>query len=409
MANTPINAMTATFGSGDQTAIKMNVSDVGPSNSNSKLIDLQLGSVTKFKVTKRGEVIATNYTGSFSGSNFIKDQSGVAGTKYLLFSNGSGQRTVGYDTSLSYDASSNTLTTNGSVNTGGDIDSTNLSPLLLSSPTTIGFGSSATTIRIGSTSAGGYTRFDSKQVRGNFTGSFTGSFSGSKGKFTKISGSNVKITGRVTANSFTGSISGGYAAFTNIRTGTFTANSFTGSISGSRANFTKISGSGGLITGRFKANSFTGSISGSRANFTKISGSGGLITGRFKANSFTGSISGGYAAFTNISGGYADFTNISGGYANFTKISGSGGLITGRFKANSFTGSISGGYASITEITGSSGRIENNLVIEGSLQLNNSITGSNNMFISGAGSPIAGYVGIMIGGVKYKMPLYPWT
>ena len=31
------------------------------------------------------------------------------------------------------------------------------------------------------------------------------------------------------------------------------------------------------------------------------------------------------------------------------------------------------------------------------------------MFISGAGSPIAGYVGIMIGGVKYKMPLYPWT
>jgi hypothetical protein len=41
--------------------------------------------------------------------------------------------------------------------------------------------------------------------------------------------------------------------------------------------------------------------------------------------------------------------------------------------------------------------------------LNNPITGSNSMFISGAGSPIAGYVGIMIGGVKYKMPLYPWT
>ena len=379
MANTPINAMTATFGSGDQTAIKMNVADAGPSNNSSKLIDLQLGSVTKFKVTKRGEVIATNYTGSFSGSNFIKNQSSDSGTKYLLFSNGSGQRTVGYDTSLSYDASSNTLTTNGSVNTGGDIDSTNLSPLLLSSPTTIGFGSSATTIRIGSPSVGGYTRFDSKQVRGNFTGSFTGSFSGSKGKFTKISGSDVKITGRVTANSFTGSISGGYAAFTNIRTGTFTANSF------------------------------TGSISGSNGKFTKISGSDGLITGKLKANSFTGSISGGYAAFTNITGGYADFTNING----------SSGLITGTFTANSFTGSISGGYAaftnvtggyaSITEITGSSGRIENNLVIEGSLQLNNSITGSNNMFISGAGSPIVGYVGIMIGGVKYKMPLYPWT
>ena len=335
MANTPINAMTATFGSGDQTAIKMNVSDAGPSNNSSKLIDLQLGSVTKFKVTKRGEVIATNYTGSFSGSNFIKNQSSDSGTKYLLFSNGSGQRTVGYDTSLSYDASSNTLTTAGSINAGGDIDSTNVSPLLLSSPTTIDFGSSATTIQIGTFSVGSYTRFNSKQVRGNFTGSFTGSFSGSKGNFTKISGSNGKITGR------------------------FTANSFTGSISGSRANFNKLSGSNGKISGKFVATSFTGSISGSRANFTKISGSNGKITGRFTANSFTGSISGGYASFTKISG--------------------------------------------------SSGRIENNLGIKGTLQLYNAITGSNNMFISGAGSPIAGYVGIMIGGVKYKMPLYPWT
>ena len=365
MANTPINAMTATFGSGDQTAIKMNVSDAGPSNNSSKLIDLQLGSVTKFKVTKRGEVIATNYTGSFSGSNFIKNQSSDSGTKYLLFSNGSGQRTVGYDTSLSYDASSNTLTTAGSINAGGDIDSTNVSPLLLSSPTTIDFGSSATTIQIGTFSIGSYTRFNSKQVRGNFTGSFTGSFSGSKGNFTKISGSNVKITGRVIATSFTGSISGAYA------------------------NFTKISGSNGFITGRFTANSFTGSISGSRANFNKLSGSNGKISGKFVATSFTGS--------------------ISGSRANFTKISGSNGKITGRFTANSFTGSISGGYASFTKISGSSGRIENNLGIKGTLQLYNAITGSNNMFISGAGSPIAGYVGIMIGGVKYKMPLYPWT
>jgi hypothetical protein len=345
MANTPINAMTATFGSGDQTAIKMNVADLGPSDNSSKLIDLQLGNVTKFKVSKRGEVIATNYTGSFSGSNFIKDQSGVVGTKYLLFSNGSGQRTVGYDTSLSYDASSNTLTTAGSINAGGDIDSTNLSPLLLSSPTTIDFGSSATTIQIGTFSVGSYTRFNSKQVRGNFTGSFTGSISGAYANFTKISGSNGKITGRVIATSFTGSISG------------------------SNANFTKISGSNGKISGKFVATSFTGSISGSKGNFTKISGSNGKITGKFTANSFTGSISGGYASFTNITGG----------------------------------------YASITEITGSSGRIENNLGIKGTLQLYNAITGSNNMFISGAGSPIAGYVGIMIGGVKYKMPLYPWT
>ena len=315
MANTPINAMTATFGSGDQTAIKMNVTDAGPSDSTSKLIDLQLGSVTKFKVTKLGQVIATNFTGSFSGSTFVKNQSSVAGTKYIIFSDGSGQRTLGYDTSLNYDASSNTLNTNGSVNIGGDIDSTNASPLLLSSPTTIEFGGAATTIQIGSLAVGSYTRFNSRQVRGNFTGSFTGSFSGSRANFTKISGSNTTISGRVIATSF------------------------------------------------------TGSISGSRANFTKISGSSGLITGRFVATSFTGSISGGYAAFGNITGGYSSFTKV----------------------------------------TGSSGKIQNNFVINGTLELNNSITGSNSMFISGAGSPIAGYIGILIGGTKYKLPLYPWT
>lgn len=334
MANTPINAMTATFGSGDQTAIKMNVADSGPSDNTSKLIDLQLGSVTKFKVLKRGEVIATNFTGSFSGSTFVKNQSSVAGTKYIIFSDGSGQRTLGYDTSLNYDASSNTLNTNGSLNTGGDIDSTNGSPLLLSSPTTIEFGGAATTIQIGTFSVGSYTRFNSRQVRGNFTGSFTGSFSGSRGNFTKLSGSNAKITGRVIATSFTGSISG------------------------SRASFNK-----------FTANSFTGSISGALANFNKITGSSGLITGRLVATSFTGSISGGYAAFGNITGGYSSFTKV----------------------------------------TGSSGKIQNNFVINGTLELNNAITGSNSMFISGAGSPIAGYIGILIGGTKYKLPLYPWT
>ena len=320
MANTPINAMTATFGSGDQTAIKMNVTDAGPSDSTSKLIDLQLGSVTKFKVTKLGQVIATNFTGSFSGSNFIKDQSAASGTKYLVFSNGSGQKILGLDTSLSYDASSNTLSTNGSINAGGDIDSTNASPLLLGTPTTIDFASSATTIKIGTGAPGSYSHFYSKQVRGNFTGSFI-------------------------------------------------AGSFTGSFSGSRANFNKLSGSSARISGRVIATSITSSISGSRANFNKLSGSNGKITGKFTANQFTGSISGGYAGFTQITGGYAGFTKI----------------------------------------TGSSGRINDKLLVNGTLQLFNAITGSNSMFISGAGSPIAGYVGIMIGGTKYKLPLYPWT
>lgn len=262
-----------------------------------------------------GQVIATNFTGSFSGSNFIKDQSGASGTKYLVFSNGSGQKILGLDTSLSYDASSNTLSTNGSINAGGDIDSTNASPLLLGTPTTIDFASSATTIKIGTGAPGSYSHFYSKQVRGNFTGSFTGSFSGSRANFNKLSGSSARISGRVIATSI------------------------------------------------------TSSISGSRANFNKLSGSNGKITGKFTANQFTGSISGGYAGFTQITGGYAGFAKI----------------------------------------TGSSGRVDDKFLINGTLQLFNAITGSNSMFISGAGSPIAGYVGIMIGGTKYKLPLYPWT
>ena len=408
MANTPINAMTATFGSGDQTAIKMNVSDAGPSNSNSKLIDLQLGSVTKFKVTKRGEVIATNYTGSFSGSNFIKNQSSDSGTKYLLFSNGSGQRTVGYDTSLSYDASSNTLTTVGSINAGGDIDSTNVSPLLLSSPTTIGFGGSATIIRIGSTAIGGYTRFDSKQVRGNFTGSFTGSFSGSKGNFTKISGSNGVITGRFIANSFTGSISGGYAAFTKIVGSTFLvtggviANSFTGSVYDvNRSKFSKV-----YVDSQLTA---------SRASLVTVKIEGGTINSTLIGNTTPATITGSaITAFTkfvgNLTGSVYDVnrSKFSKVYVDSQLTASRASLVTVKIEGGTINATLIGNTTPAT-ITGSSGRIENDLVIKGSLQLYNAITGSNSMFISGAGTPIAGYVGIMIGGVKYKMPLYPWT
>jgi len=408
MANTPINAMTATFGSGDQTAIKMNVSDAGPSNNSSKLIDLQLGSVTKFKVSKRGEVTATNYTGSFSGSTFIKDQSSAAGTKYLLFSNGSGQRTVGYDASLNYDASSNSLTTAGSINIGGDIDSTNVSPLLLSSPTTIGFGSAATTIRIGSPSVGSYTRFDSKQVRGNFTGSFTGSFSGSKGNFTKISGSNGKITGRFTANSFTGSISGAYAAFTNIVGSTFLvtggviANSFTGSVYDiNRSKFSKVYVDSQLTASR--ASLVTAKIEGGTINSTLI--------GNTTPATITGSAITAFTKFVgNLTGSVYDInrSKFSKVYVDSQLTASRASLVTAKIEGGTINSTLIGNITPAT-ITGSSGRIEHDLVIKGSLQLYNAITGSNSMFISGAGTPIAGYVGIMIGGVKYKMPLYPWT
>ena len=182
MANTPINAMTATFGGGDQTAIKMNVT-TDSSNALSKLIDLQIGGVSKFKVTKEGFVNAVSYTGSYSGSSFIKNSTTLGTNCYLVFVDGTGgQKTLRIDsTGIYYNPSTNNLIVQGSVDIAGDYDTSNSSTILFSSPTSINLGASATDISIGNSSAGSFTKFESKQVRASsFTGSFTGSFSGSK-------------------------------------------------------------------------------------------------------------------------------------------------------------------------------------------------------------------------------------
>lgn len=299
MANTPINAMTATFGIGDQTAILMNVTDSGPSDASSKLIDLQIGGTSKFKVTKEGYVTATNYTGSVSGSVYVKNSTSLVGYSSVLFvsPSGDGRRVLRTDsTSFLYDAANDNLTVDGTIYAGISFETNNTSFNLLSNPQSINFGASATDLIIGSNGVGTYSKFLSNQVRArNFTGSFTGSISGSNGKFkslnvsnltasisgstsnfTRLSGSNAKITGRVVANSFTGSISASLATLINT-------------------NISKLSGSNARISGKVIATNFTGSISGSRANFTKLSGSNAKIEGRVVAKSFTGSFSGSVA------------------------------------------------------------------------------------------------------------------
>jgi hypothetical protein len=71
----------------------------------------------------------------------------------------------------------------------------------------------------------------------NIFGMLTGSISGSRANFTKISGSNVKITGKVTANAFTGSIKGGLGTFDSFNFNAITASSIiTSSTAGSSSS-----------------------------------------------------------------------------------------------------------------------------------------------------------------------------
>ena len=316
MANTPINAMTATFGTGDQTAIKMNVTDSGPSDNLSKLMDLQVGGNSKFNVTKEGYVTATNYTGSFSGSIIVTDSTALATTTYPIFVDGSGRRVLRTDsTGLQYDPSTNQLLVVGDILTGGNLDSTNSPSVLLQSPSSVTVAPNASTIFIGKNSSGTKTAFVSKQVTAlSFTGSFTGSFSGSRMNFTKVSGSNARFVNRVVATSFTGSFSGSL-----VKTGNFTgskalfsknviANSFTGSINGTRAEFSKITGSNGYFTKNVVADSFTGSFKGTLADFSNITASKIFVLDNVISPSYTGSISG--SVFVKSSTSLAGYSNI---------------------------------------------------------------------------------------------------
>lgn len=352
MANTPIDSMTATFGVGDQTAIKMDVTDSGPSNALSKLIDLRVGGSSKFKVTKEGYVTATNYTGSVSGSVFIKG-SGFSGTKYLIFADGSGRRTLGTDTGgLTYDPGAQTFTAPGNITYGGDLDTTNVSTFALPSPTTIYFGSAATTLVLGNTSAGSITNIATKRTTGTtFEGKLTGSHSGSILVKNEPSSANyfdlvfvggpgqqgLKVdTGMMfydpannsltvdtdvyAGNGFDVLVNTGPTLFSTPTTITFAAGATTLNIGNSGASsHTKFLSK--QVRGHFTG-SFTGSFSGSRANFNKLSGSNAKIAGRVIATSYTGSISGSLGKFTNL---FAD--NIT---------------IDQSLIGNSFTGSLSG-------------------------------------------------------------------
>jgi len=356
MANTPINALTATFGGGDQTAIKMDVTDSGPSNSLSKLIDLQIGGTSKFKVTKEGYVTATNYTGSFSGSVFLKNTTS-AGNTYLVFADGSGRRTLKIDTSgVTYDPGVQQLTVPGDILYGGSLDTTNATALALPSPTTVYFAGAATTLVLGNTSAGSITNIATKRTTGTtFEGRLSGSHSGSVRiknissdvdnnyvVFSKNYNTGQRILGAASGIFFTPS-TGVLVTDGGITTGGNTTNgdidsaansvklfespetitigeSCTDLILGKKiaTSFTKILSN--QVRGNFTG-SFTGSFSGSRANFTKLSGSNARIAGRVIATSYTGSISGSDAKFINLNAKNLTITNVI---------------------AKSFTGSLSG-------------------------------------------------------------------
>jgi len=370
MANTPIDSMTATFGVGDQTAIKMNVTDSGPSNALSKLIDLQIGGTSKFKVTKEGYVTATNYTGSVSGSVFVKNSPSLVGYNNIIFVTGNdGRQTLRVDGgNFQYDPANKNLNVDGNIYAGTSFETNNLTFTLLSNPQNIVFGSSATDLTIGNSAINTYTKFNSYQVRArHFTGSFTGSISGSNyiksdastsaymdvvfatgpGKqvlkvdpgmffydpsnntltvdtdiyagnaFDVIVNTNPSLF--ATPSNITFGANAGTLTIGNSGTSTYTrflsdqiravhfTGSFTGSINGDRSNFTKLSGSNARIAGRVIATSYTGSISGSVAKFTNLNAKNLTVNTNVTAKSFTGSLSGSvYVKNTNSAPSYLD-------------------------------------------------------------------------------------------------------
>lgn len=402
MANTPINAMTATFGIGDQTAIKMNVTDSGPSDALSKLIDLQIGGTSKFKVSKEGYVTATNYTGSVSGSVVIKDSTSLTGNTYLLFVDGAGRRVLRTDsTGLIYEPANDVLRVSSDIYSGGSFDTTNLTTQLLPSPSTIFIGSSATTMELGTTSAGSVIKIKSRQITArSFTGSFSGSISGSVNlknlssdvgnKYVvlstglsgqKVLGADSDIIFNTSTNSLTTGgeiIAGGNVDTTadpvqlfSIPTTVTLLSSATDLTIGDDvvSSFTKFLTK--QVRGHFTG-SFTGSISGSVAKFKKISGSDATFTNRVIANSFTGSISGALGIFGTLSASYAYIDkrliaphitgSISGSVGKFDTLIANNISIEDGVTSNSFTGSISGSWARFLRLTSSNANVKRRFV-----------------------------------------------
>jgi len=152
-----------------------------------------------------------------------------------------------------------------------------------------------------------------------------------------------------------------------------------------------------------------------------------IMGANYTETAFSGSVSGSLLRFNIVSGSNGNFTRASGSLVNITDLtnlrgkfsyitssvtSGSKAIFT-KLSSSLATGSI----ASYGKITGSNVLIEQDLKVgddvevTGSFKFRTALTGSgptgHKLFVSGAGA-LQGYMGIMINGTKYKIPLYAW-
>lgn len=174
-------------------------------------------------------VTNAKHTGSYSGSILIKSEPSSTNYFDLVFVNGTGQQGLKVDPSMIfYDPSNNTLTVDTNIYAGNAFDViVNTSPSLFYTPTSITFGAAANSLTIGNSGASTYTKFLSKQVRGQFTGSFSGSISGS------IQGSLISKNSKLTG-SFSGSYFGRVRSKNAILTGSLSG-SLRGYVSASKS------------------------------------------------------------------------------------------------------------------------------------------------------------------------------
>jgi hypothetical protein len=208
-----------TFGDIKNFLSNLTSSFTGSFSGSSKLIGKFTGS---FKGGFTGSFLGKS-TGSYSGSLFIKNETSSANYFDLVFAAGPGQQGLKVDQGqIFYDPSNNTLTVDTDIYAGNAFDViVNTNPSLFATPNSITLGSSATSLIIGNNGASSYTKFLTKQVRGNFTGSFTGSFSGST--LGNLISKNAKLSGSFSGSYFgkllskkanlTGSLTGSLKGF----------------------------------------------------------------------------------------------------------------------------------------------------------------------------------------------------
>ena len=294
-ASTPIN-ITQTWANASviYTGIKENITD-SASNANSLLIDLQVGSTSKFKVSKGGNVTATYYLGNGSQlTGLTANTANFAGN--VTVAEQPNITSLGNLTSLIVSGTSN-FGANGNIRITGGIDGQLLK--------TDGLGNLSWVDASGGLPAG-----DDTEIQFNDLGSF-----GSDARF-KFS----MITGVVTAPKFAGS----GANLTNIPASNIVGTVANANYAVSAGTITiaaqsNITSLGTLTSLAVTGNANSGNIYTTNANLTgtlNVTGNSnvgniGATTGIFTGNISAGNASLGNAAIANyFIGSGANLTNI---------------------------------------------------------------------------------------------------